>query len=209
MYTTRPPALIKPLIKELIWRVPRNDRTVYLTFDDGPTNGVTSWVLDTLAEHEAKATFFCVGRNVAESPDLFDRIKREGHAIGNHTWAHEDGWTTPSFTYRRSVLQCQALTGTSLFRPPYGRVGRKLARCMSARFQLVMWDVLSGDFDASITGEQCERNVVKASSPGAIIVFHDSVKAEPRLRFALPRILDHFSREGFAMQALRPELLRA
>lgn len=209
MYTTRPPAIIKPFMREMHWRVPGKERRVFLTFDDGPDPQVTPWVLDTLAEYGAKATFFCIGRNVAEQPELFERIRREGHGIGNHTWSHEKGWTTPTFAYMRSVLRCHDLTRSLLFRPPYGRIGRSQAQLLAKRFRIVMWDVLSGDFDPSLSGEQCRLNVLNATRPGSIIVFHDSMKASPSLREALPGTLAHLRSESYEMTALSDGMFMA
>ncbi len=175
---------------------------MYLTFDDGPIPEVTPWVLDQLAGAGAKATFFCIGRNIEVHPHLLARIRAEGHAVGNHTWQHVNGWKTGHHAYLRDVLRCQALTGTDLFRPPYGRLTPRLVRVLSPRFKVVMWDVLSADFDTAIHGERCLRNVLAHVRPGSIVVFHDSVKAWPRLEYALPRALRHLRDEGYTMQAL-------
>ncbi|MEO8587780.1 MAG: polysaccharide deacetylase family protein [Flavobacteriales bacterium] len=202
MYVARTPALVKPLFKELVWNIPGEGRDLYLTFDDGPIPEVTPWVLDTLAAHDAKASFFVIGRNAAANPEILARIKAEGHSVGNHTWDHCNGWNTNTFVYLRNVMRCQHLTGTRLFRPPYGRLTRGQARALGARFNVVMWEVLSADFDTSITGERCLRNVVRNAKPGSIIVFHDSVKADPRLRYALPKVLEHFDSMGYTFKAL-------
>lgn len=205
MYLARTPALLKPLMKELQWSGPAATRTVYLTFDDGPIPEVTPWVLDTLAEYNAKATFFCIGSNVAQHPELFARLRQEGHTVGNHTFDHLNGWNTQRFTYLRNVLRCQAYTGSRLFRPPYGRITRQQMKALRQRFNVVMWDVLSADFDERLDAGQCLRNVVEHSTPGSIIVFHDSLKAEPRLRHALPAALAHFAAEGYSMAALQED----
>lgn len=202
MYFTRTPALLKPLMKELQWSGPAEGRKLYITFDDGPIPEVTPWVLDTLAEYGAKATFFCIGKNVAQHPELFARIRQEGHSVGNHTYDHLNGWNTPRLTYLRNVLRCQELTGSGLFRPPYGRITRPQAHALGKRFSVVMWDVLSADFDQGLDGDRCLRNVIEQSVPGSIIVFHDSLKAESRLRHALPAALAHFATEGYTMEAL-------
>ena len=202
MYLVRTPALMKPLAGELLWHMPRSERALYLTFDDGPIPEVTPWVLDQLARFDAKGTFFCIGRNAAAHPWILDRIRNEGHAVGNHTWDHPSGWRTDQRNYLRNVLQCQAITGTRLFRPPYGRITRGQSKALSTRFRIVMWEVLSADFDTSLSGEDCLRNTCGNAQPGSIIVFHDSTKAEPRLRHALPLVLEHFSREGYVFRAL-------
>lgn len=202
MYLVRTPGLIKPFFKDLLWNVPDADDSVYLTFDDGPIPEVTPWVLDLLAEHEAKATFFCIGRNVERHPTIFERIKAEGHSIGNHTYEHVNGWNTSLFGYLRSVLRCHALTGSNLFRPPYGRITMEQANVLARKFQIVMWDVLSADFDQRTTGKECSDNVIDNFRPGSIIVFHDSLKAWDRLQVALPRVLKELRSKGIAMKPL-------
>lgn len=207
MYLVRTPALVKPLFKELVWRMPAAERTVYLTFDDGPVPGVTPWVLDELARSGARATFFCIGKNVAANPEIRARILREGHAVGNHTWGHVNGWRTPLRSYLRDVVRAEPLVGQEegrklLFRPPYGRITRQQVRALSRRYALVMWDVLSADFDTSLTGDQCLMNVVNNVRPGSIVVFHDSSKARPRLEYALPRVLEHLANEGYTFRTL-------
>jgi peptidoglycan/xylan/chitin deacetylase (PgdA/CDA1 family) len=179
-----------------------DERVLYLTFDDGPIPQVTPWVLDTLARYDAKATFFCVGRNAAEHQDILARIRAEGHSLGNHTWDHANGWSTPTVGYLRSVLLCQAFTGSDLFRPPYGRLDRAKMRALSGRFRIIMWDVLSGDFDPQHDGEACLANVTRHAGPGSIVVFHDSIKAKARLLHALPGTLEHFAAQGYRFAAL-------
>jgi peptidoglycan/xylan/chitin deacetylase (PgdA/CDA1 family) len=202
MYLVRTPALAKPLYRDLLWHLPRTGNKVYLTFDDGPEPAVTPWVLDQLAAHGMKGTFFCVGRNAAAHPALVERIIREGHAVGNHTWDHARGWGSPDRSYLRSVLQCDALLRTRLFRPPYGRITRSQAACLRKRFKLVMWDVLSADFDEALTGKHCAANVLEHVRPGSIVVFHDSRKAEARLREALPVVLQELTLRGLLSAAL-------
>jgi len=202
MYLARTPALAKRLLGGLIWGMQGQGGDLYLTFDDGPDPLVTPWVLDELARFGAKATFFCTGRNAEANPELMDRLRDEGHAVGNHTWDHPDGWRTPTAAYLRNVLRCQRSTGTRLFRPPYGRITPRQVRALQSRFEIVMWDVLSADFDTAIGGEHCLRNVLRHARPGSIIVFHDSPKAWPRLRHALPLALEHLVTKGFTMRAL-------
>jgi peptidoglycan-N-acetylglucosamine deacetylase len=202
MYLARTPSFLKPLFRDLLWHMPSSERVVYLTFDDGPIPEVTPWVLDQLAEQGAKATFFCIGRNAAAQPGILARIVAEGHAVGNHTWDHRRGWGCADRTYFRTVLQADAVLGSTLFRPPYGRITRSQAATLRKRFQVVMWDVLSGDFDTGIDGARCVRNVLDHVRPGSIIVFHDSLKAEPRLRGSLPVVLASLRAEGYQMKAL-------
>ncbi|MCB9168963.1 MAG: polysaccharide deacetylase family protein [Flavobacteriales bacterium] len=202
MYLTRTPEILKPLYRDLTWSIPTAGRVVHITFDDGPVPQTTPWVLDTLARHGAKATFFCIGRNIALHPDLFARIRMEGHGVGNHTWDHRNGWRTSTFAYLRSVLLCQMLTGTCLFRPPYGRISRDQVHALCGRFRIVMWDVLSADFDTRIDGYRCIRNVLDNVRGGSIVVFHDSIKAAPRMRRALPVVLDRLAGDGYRFEVL-------
>jgi peptidoglycan/xylan/chitin deacetylase (PgdA/CDA1 family) len=183
-------------------RVRTSDKVLYLTFDDGPIPEVTPWVLDTLKEYQAKATFFCIGRNIERNPDVFQRLLAEGHRVGNHTFDHPSGWETGLFEYLRNTLHCQQFTRTGLFRPPYGRITLSQARALARRFQLVFWDVLSEDFDANLSAHKCLRNVLAKARPGSIIVFHDSLLAEDRVRYALPRTLEHFAHKGYRFESL-------
>jgi peptidoglycan/xylan/chitin deacetylase (PgdA/CDA1 family) len=205
MYLKRVPELAKPLFGDLLWRMPDEEHVLYLTFDDGPTPVVTPWVLDLLKQHAARATFFCVGRHAAQQPELMDRIRREGHTVGNHTWQHSDGWRTPNAPYLRDVLRCQPHTASRLFRPPYGHLTRSQGDALRKRYTIVMWDILSGDFDPTISAAQCERNVSERLRPGAIIVFHDSVKAWTRLEHALPATLAFALKAGYRFEPLPAE----
>jgi len=202
MVPVRPPALARLLWPGLLWRMPAEERTLYLTFDDGPEPTVTPWVLDELRARNAKATFFLVGANAERQLELVKRIRSEGHAIGNHTHRHLNGWKTAIGEYRDDVDRAQEITGTRLFRPPYGRITRRQAAMLKSRFTVVMWDVLSKDYDARCSPEECARNVLRAARPGSIIVFHDSRKAEASLRHALPLVLDEWKRLGCAFKAL-------
>lgn len=206
MYPVRIPAPVPALFRGLTWRIPGDACAVHLTFDDGPVPEVTPWVLDVLRAHDAKATFFCVGVNAAAHPQLMDRIRGEGHTVGNHTWSHTDGWRTAHGTYLRDVARCQALTRTALFRPPYGRITPRLTRALRANYRLVMWDVLSGDFDTAIDGERCLHNVIDNVRPGSIVVFHDSVKAWDRLRHALPEALRSLKERGYTFPAIPEDM---
>ena len=202
MYLVKTPSLLKPLAKDLIWHVPTNQREVYFTFDDGPTPLVTDAALDLLKSFHAQGTFFCLGKNVEAHPTLFHRILSEGHAVGNHTFDHPDGWKTSQFAYLRSVIQAQRSIQSKLFRPPYGRIIPAQVNALKGHYRLVMWDVLSADFDSSKTPQQCFDNVVKNVTPGSIVVFHDSIKAQDNMLFALEQSLLHLSREGYIFRAL-------
>jgi peptidoglycan-N-acetylglucosamine deacetylase len=202
MYIPKTPRIAKNVFPKLLWNKPREEKAVYLTFDDGPTPGVTEWVLDTLSEYNALATFFCVGKNVEENLGIMQRIINEGHSIGNHTYNHYNAWKTKSAVYMNDVDECCKVINSSLFRPPYGKLRPMIQKRLLKNFDIVMWDVLSYDFDEKITGEECYENVAQNSSAGSIIVFHDSVKAELRLKYALPKCLDFFASQSYAFRSL-------
>jgi len=202
MYLIKTPALLKPLAKDLLWHVETAQREVYFTFDDGPTPGVTEPTLDLLKQYNAQGTFFCLGKNTEANPELFSRIALEGHAVGNHTYDHPDGWKTSQIAYLRNVVSAKKTITSNLFRPPYGRITPAQVNALKNHFQLVMWDVLSADFDSNNSPEQCYENVVKNVNPGSIVVFHDSLKASTNMLFALERSLDYLSRDGYIFRAL-------
>jgi len=196
MYTLRPPFIYRALFPGALYRMLGTEDSVYLTFDDGPHPEITPWVLDLLSEHGAKATFFVVGSRVQRFPEVMERMRKEGHGVGNHTMTHPDGWLTSVDAYMDEYRRCAELTGAKLFRPPYGRITPAQYRNIAASSRVVMWDVLSADFDAKCTPERCVRNVLDNVRPGSIIVFHDSQKAWPRLEKALPHVLKGLKDKG-------------
>lgn len=200
VYATRIPSSVPPLFPDFLWR--GAGAGVHLTFDDGPHPEWTPRILDMLAEGGHKATFFCVGENIERHPEVFERIRREGHSWGNHTMRHESGWTTDSFAYLRSYLECEAMTQSGLFRPPYGRITRPQARAIGARSRIVMWDLLTGDFDPRRDAAGCLRASLKHLQPGSIAVMHDSDKAADRTMGLLKGIIDHMDRKGWRGEAL-------
>jgi len=208
MYLSKMPRFIQDMFPAFHWRVDTDEPVLYLTFDDGPVPEVTPWVLDTLAAFQARATFFCVGANVVRYPELIQRIMSEGHAVGSHTFHHLSGWASENDTYFQDVRRCARLLGSDLFRPPYGRIKPAQAKFLQRHYRIVMWDVLSGDFDTTRDGNDCYRQVARHAGPGSIVVFHDSVKAEPRLREALPRVLEHFAEKGYRFEALTSQALQ-
>jgi len=184
------------------WRIPTEERVVYLTFDDGPIPVLTPWVLDQLGAYEAKATFFCVGDNVVKHPKLFERLLAEGHSIGNHTFNHLNGWHTDTLAYLHNVRRCARVVHSRLFRPPYGKLMPLQRAFLERHFQIIMWDVLSGDYDADISPDQCLAHVLDNVQPGSIVVLHDNLKAERNLRFVLPAALEFFAAGGWRMDGL-------
>ncbi len=203
MYLVRTPQLIQNLFPTYTWHIPTEEKVLYLTFDDGPIPEVTPWVLDTLRSYNAKASFFCVGENIMKYPDVFQKVKTEGHAIGNHTFNHLSGWDTDNLEYFHNVRHCARLTKSPLFRPPYGRLTPKQTQFLTRHYNIVMWDVLSGDFDLNITKEECLRNVVSSTRRGSIVVFHDSLKAAERMKYALPKVLEHYAAKGYRFESLK------
>jgi peptidoglycan-N-acetylglucosamine deacetylase len=202
MYLVKTPQVVQNIFSDFVWSLPTDKKEVFLTFDDGPIPEVTPWVLDVLAEFDCKATFFCVGDNVRKYPNIFDRILDEGHNVGNHTYHHLNGWTTDQETYLEDVKKCDRLVSSDLFRPPYGKLRRSQSQILKLIKTVVMWDVLSGDFDTSISNEKCLSNVMDNYSNGSIIVFHDSLKAEEKLRFVLPKFLEHLKENGYVSKSL-------
>ena len=206
-YFVRTPWWLKKLYPSYTWNIKTQEKIVYLSFDDGPHEKATPFVLEELKKYNAKATFFCVGKNVVALPVLYDRILQEGHTTGNHTYNHLNGWKTAEADYLKDVAQAAKYIDSSLFRPPYGKIKSFQARNISAVLndqsaKIIMWDVLSGDFDQTITKEQCLQNVVLNVRSGSIIVFHDSEKAFPLLEYCLPRTLEFLSSKGFRFEAL-------
>jgi peptidoglycan/xylan/chitin deacetylase (PgdA/CDA1 family) len=209
MYLVKTPQLIQDLFPNFIWRISTEEPVIYLTFDDGPIPEVTPWVLQTLDQYDAKATFFCVGDNIRKHPEVFRSVVEAGHSVGNHTFHHLNGWATDNIRYFHDVRQGARMARTELFRPPYGKLTRRQALFLQRHYSIVMWDVLSGDFDVHASGEQCLHNVVEYAGPGSIVVFHDSLKAEKQLRHALPRMLRHFSSDGYRFEALSAEVIES
>ncbi len=206
MYLVKTPRLIQNLLPTFTWRIPTEEKVLYLTFDDGPIPEVTPWVLDTLRRFNAKATFFCVGDNVKKYPSVFQQVLAEGHAVGNHTFNHLNGWDSENISFFHNVRHCAKLVKSSLFRPPYGRLTPKQSQFLTRHYQIVMWDVLSGDFDQNISKEDCLSNVMASTKRGSIIVFHDSQKAAERMMYTLPRVLEHFAAKGYRFESLKSEL---
>lgn len=215
------PAAARRLLPAALWKVRTKDNILYLTFDDGPIDEVTPKVLAELKKYGAKATFFCIGKNVKANPALFQRILKEGHTIGNHTQDHLNGWQTSNEEYFENIGKCTATINSQmtkaaskqsgqtevaievpLFRPPYGKLSPLQYSHIKKSFKIVMWDVLTFDFDLKVTKEQVFDNVLKNAGPGSIIVFHDSLKAKEKVLYALPKVLEHYSKLGYKFESL-------
>jgi peptidoglycan-N-acetylglucosamine deacetylase len=206
MYFNKTPELLKPIYNDLVWDVPTTEREIFITFDDGPVPDATNIALDILREYEVKATFFCIGDNVIKHPDVFERVKVEGHGIGNHSLNHLNGWKYNDYSYVKNVLECARLVDSKLFRPPYGKIKRSQATALRKRFTVVMWDVISGDFDHKVSMEKCVRNVTENAVPGSIVVFHDSRKAMEKMAYALPRVIEFFRDEGYSFGVIPQDI---
>ena len=202
-YIIKTPTIVQRLFSSYRWRFSSVPKEIYLTFDDGPTLEVTNFVLEELKKHQAKATFFCIGKNVKKHQNIYHKIQEEGHSVGNHTFNHLNGLLTKNTRYIENIQQASAYIVSKLFRPPYGRLKSSQARLLQQEgYKIIMWDVLSGDFDRSISPEKCLENVLKKTTNGSIIVMHDSEKAKDKIYFALPRILDHFGQKGYLFKAI-------
>lgn len=186
----------------LHWKIPVKEKQAFITFDDGPTPGITEKTLNILNEYDAKATFFLIGDKVRKYPDLKDKILEQGHAIGNHTFHHLNGWKTNNTEYFEDIRQADALFSTKLFRPPYGKITRSQIKHLRDHYHIIMWSLLSADFDTSITPEQCFENISGKTEPGSIVVFHDSEKASARMLYALPSLLQELKKSDFTAEAL-------
>ena len=187
----------------LTWEINEKPNAVYLTFDDGPTPDVTPWVLDKLRKHNAKATFFALGRNVDHNPDIFQQILDEGHSVGNHTYSHLKGWGSSNKSYFEDIELAQRLMmGSKLFRPPYGRIKPSQVTELMKSYRIIMWSVLSVDYNRRVPGDRCVKNVMENVKPGSIIVFHDSAKARKNLYHALPIVLERLKDKGYAMERI-------
>ena len=201
-YFIKTPWLARILFPSFLWRVNTREKEVYITFDDGPHEEVTPWVLALLKRYNAKATFFCIGKNVRAHPVIYDQILNEGHAVGNHTDNHLNGWKVSIQEYVEDIQKASAVINSNLFRPPYGKIKLSQSKRISSalkkgKARIVMWDVLSVDFDQSISSDECLQNVLQNYTSGSVIVFHDSEKAFPHLKYALPLVLEQLYEQGY------------
>ncbi|TAE39850.1 MAG: polysaccharide deacetylase family protein [Runella slithyformis] len=204
LFLHKSPRLLRAFYSEFVWNKPTDEKIIYLTFDDGPIPDITEWVLQQLDDYQAKATFFCIGDNIQKHPRVMDEVLKRNHSIGNHTFNHLNGWKTENQLYVQNVTACQEIlpVPTNLFRPPYGRIKLSQARPLLSMHQVVMWDVLTGDFERYLSPERCLEKTLEHTTAGSIVVLHDSQKAWKNMSYVLPRTLQHFSELGFKFAAL-------
>lgn len=201
-YPVKIPSIFPRLFSNYIWSL-EEKKCIYLTFDDGPIPGVTEWILDILKEYNAQATFFALGNNVEQHPAIYQRIIDEGHAVGNHTYDHKNGWNTSLEDYEESVKRGEGFISSSLFRPPYGKIRLRQAKMVERLgYKVVMWSLMPGDFDVNLSNEKCWTNVETNMHDGAVIVLHDSLKAEEKVRYVLPRILKKYKEQGYTFKKI-------
>lgn len=204
-YFIKTPGWLKRLYPDCLWDMEKKEKTLYLSFDDGPHPFITSFVLDILKRYDAKATFFCIGENVVKYPDMYRRVLEAGHATGNHTQRHINGWKTDDNVYLADIEEAAKHISSALFRPPYGRISRsqiKKLRQTSPAMRIVMWNILAGDWDPRLSPSKCYSRMRKKIRDGDIIVFHDSEKAWDRMSYALPRLVEEFSGRGFRFEVI-------
>ena len=214
LYFIKTPNLLKIIFNKWIWSFSTKEKNIYLTFDDGPTPEITEWTLNQLKKYNAKATFFCIGKNVENHPEIFQKIIKEQHSVGNHTQNHLNGWKTNTQHYLTNFEQADKTLNTNLipfsethktikqnvklFRPPYGKISLKQSQKIREKgYKIIMWDVLSADFDTTISKKKCLKNILKNTKNGSIVVFHDSVKASEKLKYVLPKILEYYAAKGY------------
>jgi peptidoglycan/xylan/chitin deacetylase (PgdA/CDA1 family) len=205
----RVPFFLPWLYPNLVWKIKTDKKELFLTFDDGPVPGPTDFVLETLRQYNSQATFFCIGDNIRKHPEVFKKVIDAGHAVGNHTFNHLKGWSVSTEKYVQNVKECEnefrnsqpGFQGSKHFRPPYGRITRAQIKSLSA-YKIIMWDVLTIDYNKRLSGEHCLRNSIRATQHGSIVVFHDSLKAERNMMHALPRFMEHFLELGYVFKAL-------
>lgn len=190
-------------LPQLSWEISTREKIIYLTFDDGPHPDITPKVIEILDQYNAKATFFCVGENVRKYPDTYEKVIIKGHQTGNHTFNHLNGWKTSSKEYYHNIEKCAELVNSSLFRPPYGKIKPAHIPYLKMQYRIIMWSVLTEDYDNKISPEKCLDKSKRHTGPGSIVVFHDSLKASKNMLYALPRFLAHFSEQGFRFHTLK------
>lgn len=198
----KPPILLRKLYPKAVWRITTNEKKILLTFDDGPVPEITPWILDLLKHHNIPATFFCVGSNIVKNRKLFERIIDEGHAVGNHTQNHLNNWKVSDKDYLENIDECQKHYPFQLFRPPYGKMRISSYNKLKSKYKIILWDVLSMDYDLTVSAEKCFENVTKNTGNGSVIVFHDSLKATEKVMDVLPKVISYYQNLGFTFEKI-------
>ena len=196
------PWILKRMFPDLIWGIKTENKEIFLTFDDGPHPDITPLVLEILDKYDAKATFFCVGENVRKYPDTYELILNKDHGVGNHSYTHKNGWKVSNDDYFDNIEKADKVIKSSLFRPPYGRITPIQIKELKKKYSIIMWSVLTYDYDKSVSNEQCFKNSIEKTKSGSIVVFHDSLKSANNLLYALPLFLKHFTKEGYEFKVL-------
>ncbi|HRP88636.1 MAG TPA: polysaccharide deacetylase family protein [Edaphocola sp.] len=205
MFLKSIPNWVQKIFKSYIWKMPATPDSydIFLTFDDGPHPEITPWVLSQLKEYQANATFFCIGKNVVEFPDVYQQILNEGHTVGNHTHQHLKGRKTDEDIYIADILQAQKFIDSKLFRPPYGSINRlQTKKLKELGFKIILWNIIPGDWDKSISSEKCLENIIFSITPGSIIVLHDSEKAQSNMEYVLPRLLEYGKKKNWKFKSI-------
>lgn len=205
------PGIFRRLSRDLLWKIPTTEPEIYLTFDDGPIPGLTEFILEVLADFDARATFFCVGDNVNKHPAICAKVVKSGHLIGNHTYNHLNGWATKNELYLNNIEKCQSLISRHqdslpqpVFRPPYGKISSSQIKALRNKYQIIMWDILAYDFDKSHSPQKSLEKIIYGTNAGSIVVFHDNYKTENKLKYMLPRYLEYFREKGYVFKKLAP-----
>ena len=201
-YWVKTPTIFKVLFPKIVWNFAENEQKVFLTFDDGPSTSVTDSILTILEQENVRATFFCIGKNVKKNPELADKILKKGHSIGNHSMTHVNGWRTRNNSYLSNINEASEFINSNLFRPPFGRFNIYSLYQILKKYKLVMWDVLSGDFDEKIEEKAVINNVINNVANGSIIVFHDNNKSKEKTLSALIKTIKKLKEKGFSFEAI-------
>ena len=194
--------ILRYLFADFLWKIDTDEKVIYLTFDDGPHPAITPWIIDLMNQYNAKGTFFLIGDAVSKHPDLYQLYKANGHQVGNHTYRHIKGWRSRKKKYLNEVAQCAEFVESSLFRPPYGQINLRSIREIKKKYKIVMWDVLSWDFDKETSTEICLSNVINCTKEGSIVVFHENEKSMKNIMYVLPKVLKHFTKQGYQFKAI-------